>query len=90
MGKMIVGRRIVYLEIFEIDTDKIPSGRDNLDLCQRVLYAADPDLSQQLKTGKEDSGVTLLSRTQDNIIENPIYPAPEIPKGLNEATRIDY
>ncbi len=88
MNLMKVGRHVKYLEIFEIDTDKIPSGRDDLDLCQRLLWAADPNLTQQIKSGKKETGIKLLSRTQNGIVKNPVYPVPDIPEGLNEIAPI--
>ena len=89
MSKMIVGRETVYLEVFEIDTDKFLSIRDDLDLCQRILWAADPVLSQRLKSSIKEgrSAVKFLYRIQDCIRKNPIYPAPTCPEGLDECPR---
>ncbi len=86
MPKMIVGRKVVYLEVFEIDTDKIASIRDDLDLCQRLLWAADPVLSQQLKSSTIEgrSAIKFLHRTQDCISENPVTIISACPKGLDE------
>jgi len=86
---MIVGRKTVYLEVYEIDTDKLTSIRDDLDLCGRILWAADPVLSQQLKsfTKEGKSAVKFLYRIQDYIGENPIFPVPIHPEGLDECPR---
>ena len=89
MAKMIVGRETVYLEVYEIDTDRFVSIRDDLDLCQRILWAADPVLSQQLKsfTKEEKLAVKFLYRTQDCIRRNPVFPAPICPEGVDECPR---
>ena len=90
MPKMIVGRRVTYLEVYEVDTDEIPSMRDNLDLCQRVLWAADPVLTQRLKAYAEweKPPIKLICRTLDQIIENPIYPVKFYQQNLDEAPEV--
>lgn len=88
--KIIVGRKMVYLEVFEVDMSKLASVRENLDLCKRILYSADPVLTQQLRSFTEEgkSAVKLLSRTQDHILENPVYPISDPYVGVNEAVAI--
>lgn len=90
MPKIIVGRRVSYLEIFMVDTDKVPSMRDDMDLCQRVLWAADPALTQQLRTPTEEgkNPIRLLCRVQDGITENPVSPVKLYEVGLDEAPEV--
>ena len=88
MPKMIVGRRLEYFETYEIDTDKLASVRDDLDLCQRILWSADPVFVQQICSCTEEgrSAVKFLSKKFDRISENPIYPVPDcyLPKDKKE------
>ena len=90
MPKMIVGKKVVYLEIYEIDTDKLSSARDDLDLCERILYSADSAFSQKLKSFTEEgkSAVRLLCRLQENIIKNPVFPVTRYEEGRDEAPRV--
>ena len=88
MPKMIVGRKIEYLEAYEIDTDIILSVRDDLDLCQRLLWAAEPALTQRIRSGMGKPGIRLLSRIQSRIVENPIFPVPSIPEGTDECVPV--
>ncbi len=90
MPKIIIGRRVEYLEVFIVDTNKIPSGRDDLDLCQSILWAADPALTQRLKTPTEkvENSVRLLCRTLNQITENPVNPVKLYEVGLDEAPEV--
>jgi len=73
---MIVARKVEYVEVYDIGVSKLTSIRDDLDLCGRILYSADPVLSQRLKSFTEDgkSAVKLINKTFDRVSENPIYP----------------
>lgn len=76
---MIVARRVEYVEVYEIDISKLMSIRDDLDLCERILYSGDPVLVQQMRSTTEEgkSAVKCLSKHFDRISENPIYPVPK-------------
>lgn len=89
MPKMIVGRRVEYIEVFEIDTDKIASIRDDLDLCQRLLWSVDPTLSQQLKSSTKEgkAAIRFLCRIFERISKNPIYPVKDYSESLDECVR---
>lgn len=91
MKKIIVGRKVEYLEVFEIDIDEFVTIRDDLDLCQRLLWAADPILTQRLKTQceKGKAPIKFLYRVLDHITMNPVIPTGEhLPtKGLDECPR---
>ena len=51
MKKILVGRKVEYLETYEVDMDEFATARDDLDFCKRILCAADPVLSQIVKKG---------------------------------------
>ncbi len=92
MPKMKVGRKVVYLEIFEVDVDKVPSGRDDLDLCRSVVcWAADPVFTQKIKMGpdKWNSCIRLLSRTMDCVNGELIHPVPNFELGSDECPQIE-
>jgi len=73
---MLVGRRIEYFEVYDIDMGKFETIRDNLDFCQRILWAADPVLTKKIRSGNTE-GIKLISRVFDRISANPVYPVPE-------------
>jgi len=91
MPKIKIGRKRVYLEAFEIDTDKLLSTRDDLDLCERMLWASDPVLAQRMMSFTEEgkSAIKFLYRIQCNVIENPVYPILDYQEGLDECPRYD-
>ena len=76
MAKMIVGRRVEYVEVYEIDTDKYTTIRDNLDLCQRILWCP-PAENNELRKKLGIPALKLLNIEFDRVSENPIYPVPK-------------
>ena len=91
MPKIKIGRKRVYLEVFEIDTNKLSSIRDDLDLCERMLWASDPVLTQQIISFTEEgkSAIKFLYRLQCHVSKNPVYPVPNHQEGLDECPRYD-
>ena len=66
MPKLIVGRRVEYVEVYEIDTDKFITIRDDLDLCKRLLWFAN-----------ESKGLKHLQTTFDRVSKNPVFPVTD-------------
>lgn len=66
MPKLIVGRRIECVEVYEIDTDKYGTIRSDLDLCKRLLWFAN-----------ESKSLKHLKTTFDRVSENPVFPVPK-------------
>lgn len=75
---MLIGRRVEFIEVYDINMDVYDTIRDDLDFCTRLLMAADPILTQQIKCGGEvaKKGIKMVSRTLD-CIGTTIFPVPK-------------
>ena len=75
---MLIGRRVEFVEVFDINMDIYETVRDDEDFCRRVLMAADPVLSQKIKCGPETAkkGIKMISRILD-VVGESIYPVPK-------------
>lgn len=62
---MFVMRESKYIEVYEINMDVYATIRDDEDFCERLVMAADPVLTQQIKCGDETArkGIHLKNRT---------------------------
>jgi hypothetical protein len=74
---MFVGRKVVYLEVYDVDMEKYLTIREDLDFCQRILGCPQPAFIQE-HVHKVKGGVKLVSRSFSHILENPVHPVEDI------------
>lgn len=81
---MLVARKVVYLEVYDVDMEKYATLRDDLDFCQRILLCPQPAFIQE-QVHKVKDGVKLISREFHHILENRVHPV----EGVDSDRRFD-
>ncbi len=75
---MIIGRRVEFIEVFDVDMRVYGTVRTDEDFCSRLMLDVDPVLTQQIKCGDETArkGIRMISRTLD-CVGAAIFPVPD-------------
>ena len=81
---MLVARKVVYLEIYDVDMEKYETIHEDLDFCRRILLCPQPAFIQD-HIYKVKDGVKLISREFHHILDNCVHPV----EGPNSERRFD-